>query len=155
MKLSQPQSEFVERVGRWWEAGTGSRASGRILGWLMICDPPHQSSAELAERLQISAGSVSTQIRFMENLGLVERVTFAGDRVTYFRLKPNVWVDLMWSEIDQLRQWQEISSLGAQVLPEERRERVVDIGFIADFLLDRWPALMDDLVEELNKEKRT
>ena len=98
---------------------------------------------------------MSTQIRFMENLGLLERVTFPGDRVTYFQLKPNVWVDLMRSEIDQLKQWQEIASLGSSVLPEQRPERVVEIGFIADFLLGRWPGLMDDLMVELKKEKQT
>lgn len=154
MNLTRAQDDFVERVGRWWESGTGSRASGRILGWLMICEPPHQSSAQLTEVLQISAGSVSTQIRFMENLGLVERVTFAGERASYFQLKPNVWIDLMWSEIDQLKQWQEIAELGTLVRPAERPERVDDIGFIAEFLLGRWPSLMDDLVEQLSKEKQ-
>ncbi|MGD2100745.1 MAG: hypothetical protein PVG83_00770 [Acidimicrobiia bacterium] len=155
MKLTAAQHDFVERVGRWWETGTGSRASGRILGWLMICEPAHQSSGQLTETLQVSSGSVSTQIRFMENLNLVERVTFAGDRVTYFQLRPDVWVDLMWSEIDQLKQWQEIAALGNAVKPGERPERIEDIGFIASFLLDRWPLLMEELVDELKKEKQT
>lgn len=152
MKLTSEQNEFVERVGRWWEVGTGSRVSGRILGWLMICEPPYQSSAELTETLQISAGSVSTQLRFMENLSLLERVTFAADRASYFQLKPDVWVDLMWSEIDQLNQWKEIAELGVSVRPSER---VDDIGFIARFLLGRWPSVMEDLVDELKKEKKT
>jgi DNA-binding transcriptional regulator GbsR (MarR family) len=153
MKPTRAQDEFIERVGRWWESGTGSRTSGRILGWLMICDPPHQSSAELAESLHVSAGSVSTQIRFMENLGIVDRVTFAGDRASYFQLKSDVWVGLMWSEIDQLKQWQEMAKIGASVRPRVRPERVEDIGFIADFLLERWPSLMEDLVDQMNKEK--
>jgi DNA-binding transcriptional regulator GbsR (MarR family) len=154
MKLTRAQNEYIERIGRWWEKGTGSRTSGRILGWLMICDPAHQSSSQLADSLQISAGSVSTQIRFMENLGMVERVTFAGDRVTYFQLKPNVWTEMMWSELDQLKDWQEMAKLGAAVRPKERPERVDHIGLIADFLLGRWPLLMQDLVDELEKEKQ-
>jgi hypothetical protein len=154
MKPTGVQDEFIERVGRWWESGTGSRTSGRILGWLMICDPPYQSSSQLSESLQISAGSVSTQVRFMENLDIVERVTFGGDRATYFQLKPDVWVGLMWSEVDQLKQWQEMARLGASVRPKDRPDRVEDIGFIAEFLLERWPSLMKDLVDQLNKEKK-
>jgi DNA-binding transcriptional regulator GbsR (MarR family) len=154
MKPTRAQGEYIERIGRWWEKGTGSRTSGRILGWLMICDPPYQSSSQLSETLQVSAGSVSTQIRFMENLGIVERITFAGDRVSYFQLKPNVWTEIMWSELDQLKEWQEMAKLGAAVRPAERPERVDNIGFIADFLLRRWPSLMKDLVDHLDKEKQ-
>lgn len=140
-------------MARWWETGTGSRSAGRILGWLMVCDPPHRSAPELVEGLDISAGSVSTQTRLLEEIGFVERITFPGDRVTYYQLKPDVWVQVMWTEIDQLKRMMAISEAGAGVVPDERPNRVRDIGLIAQFFLDKWPGLMEELLGFLEKER--
>ena len=140
-------------MGRWWETGTGSRTAGRILGWLMICDPPHRSAAELVDQLDVSSGSVSTQIRLLESLRFVERLTFPGDRATYYQLKPDVWVGVMSSEMDHLERMRRISEVGARVVPQDRPERVTDVGLIAQFFLDRWPEFMDEMMEYLQKER--
>lgn len=140
-------------MGRWWETGTGSRTAGRILGWLMICEPAHQSASELVEALEISTGSVSTQVRFLEELQFVGRITFPGDRITYYQLKPDVWVHVMWTEMDHLKRMMAVSEAGARVIPEERPHRVTDIGLIAGFFLEKWPAFMDELLEYLEKER--
>lgn len=140
-------------MGRWWESTTGGRAAGRILGWLMICDPPHQSSGEMVERLELSAGTVSTQVRVLERIQFVERITFPGDRVGYYQLKPDVWIGVMMSEPEHIRKMMELSEAAADLVPEERPDRVTDMGFIARFLLERWPSLMDELLEHLEKER--
>jgi DNA-binding transcriptional regulator GbsR (MarR family) len=138
-------------MGRWWESTTGGRAAGRILGWLMICEPPYQSSSDLVEKLELSAGTVSTQIRVLERILFVERITFPGDRASYYQLKPDVWIGVMMSEPEHIRRMMELSEAASDVIPEERPDRVTDMGFIARFLLDRWPSLMDDLLVELEK----
>ena len=33
--------------------------AGRMRGWLLICDPPEQTAAELADALQASRGAIS------------------------------------------------------------------------------------------------
>lgn len=53
-------------------------AFGRLLGWLLICDPPAQTSTQLAEALGLSKGSVSTGMRLLERSALVQRVPIAG-----------------------------------------------------------------------------
>ena len=126
---------------------------GRILGWLMICEPPHQSSSELVEKLELSAGTVSTQIRVLERVLFVERITFPGDRASYYQLKPDVWIGVMMSEPEHIKRMMELSEAASDLIPEERPDRVTDMGFITRFLLDRWPALMDELVVELEKER--
>jgi DNA-binding transcriptional regulator GbsR (MarR family) len=153
MKPTAEQHEFVEHMARWWESGTGSRTAGRILGWLMICDPPHRSAAELVEDLGISTGSVSTQMKVLAGIGFVEKITFPGDRSTYHQLKPDVWVKVMWSEVDQLERMMAISEAGSSVVPEERPDRLSDVGLIARFFLDKWPNFMDELIEYLEKER--
>lgn len=153
MKPTVEQSAFVERVGRWWESLAGSRAAGAILGWLMVCEPAHQSSAALAESLKISAGSVSTQTRLLERVGLLERVTFPGDRMTYFQLRPHVWLQMMWSEQQRIEEMRGIAEAARSVMPDERPDRVEDLGRVAEFFLERWPELMDGLTAHLQKER--
>lgn len=153
MKPTTAQSAFVERVGRWWESLAGSRSAGSILGWLMVCEPAHQSSAGLAEALKISAGSVSTQTRLLERVGLVERVTFPGDRMTYFQLRPHVWLQMMWSEQRRIEEMRAIAEAARAVMPDERPDRVEDLGRVAEFFLERWPGLMDGLTVYLQKER--
>lgn len=156
MKLVKPsssQSSFAERVGRWWESVAGSRSAGLILGWLMVCEPAHQSSTELVDALKISAGSVSTQTRLLERIGLVERITFPGDRITYYQLKPHVWLQVMWGEQQRIEEMRAVAEAGRAVMPEVRPDRVDDLARVSEFFLERWPGLMDDLTEYLGKER--
>ena len=153
MKPTAEQSQFIERVGRWWEQFSGSRSAGQIVGWLMICEPAHQSSSELVDALQISAGSVSTQARLLETVGLVERVTFPGDRSTYYQLKPHVWLEIMWSEQQRIEEMKHLADSAAPLTPETRPDRVHELGLMAEFFLERWPDLMAELSDYLEKER--
>lgn len=149
MKPSPQQHDFVERVARWWESISGSRSAGRIVGWLMICDPPHRSAPQLIDDLELSSGSVSTQTTVLEHVGFVERVTFPGDRASYYRLPDQVWVNLMRSEEQRMIELRQLASAARSVLPVERPDRVEDLDRIAEFFLARWPALMSGLGEML------
>lgn len=154
MKPTAEQSEHVEFTGRWWESASGGgRVAGKMLGWLMVCDPAHQSSNDLAEALQTSTGSVSTQSRVLESIGLVERVTFPGDRQTYYQLIPHVWPEIMWAEKARLEQLSAVARSAARILPADRPDRVTDLDRVAQFFIEEWPGLMDRLSTYLEMEE--
>ncbi len=90
---------FVEDVGLFFEQMGFPRMAGRILGWLLICDPPTQSAGQLAEVLQASKGSLSTMTRMLIQIGLLERVGLPGERRDYFRLKPGAWPHLIKAQM--------------------------------------------------------
>jgi DNA-binding MarR family transcriptional regulator len=54
---------------------------GRVLGYLMICDPREQSIAELAEALLASRSAITGAVKTLEQLGLVRRTRAAGERM--------------------------------------------------------------------------
>ncbi len=153
VKPDKYQSEFVERVGRFWESISGTRTAGRILGWLMICEPDHQSSSEIVEALDVSTGSVSIQIRQLEQAGVVERVTFRGDRASYYRLPNRVWSQVLHGELDRIVEMRKLSEAAAGFLPTVRPERVTELGAVAEFFGNEWAALMERLSEHLKKEE--
>jgi DNA-binding transcriptional regulator GbsR (MarR family) len=154
MKLSEEQSAFVELTGRWFESFGGGRTAGRILGWLMISDPPHQSSADLIETLEVSAGSVSTQIRRLETIGLAERVTFHGDRATYYQLPLHVWLRTMNGEIQRIEEMRKLVVAAEGLVPRDRPDRVMDLGKVVGFLSEEWPGVLARLKDHIEKEEK-
>jgi hypothetical protein len=76
---------FADEVGFFWEEAGGTRMAGRVLGALLLADPPEMSSSQLAALLGVSAGSVSTATRELINPGVVTRVRVPGQRQDYFR----------------------------------------------------------------------
>ncbi len=84
---SAQQLNVIEEFGHIFEAHGIPRMAGRILGRLMMCDPPHQSLAQLGEHLQASKGSVSTMTRLLIQRSMAERITFPGDRQDYVRVR--------------------------------------------------------------------
>ncbi len=134
---------FLERFGRYWEAQGGSRIAGKIVGWMMVCDPPHQSMADIAAVLGVSHGSVSTQTRQLATLGYLERTTFPGDRTSYFVLNHDGWPGIMesaWtvpvSELNQL------AKAAQEITAESGPDRSSDLVLMTEFLLAEWPAFV-------------
>jgi hypothetical protein len=141
----------VEYVGRCWEGFGQPRTAGRILGWLMICEPPEQSSSDLADALQVSAGSVSAISRQLVQLGLADRVTYPGDRASYFRLNEHVWVEVVRARMDDLRALHDVALSAEPLLPDTEPQRVTELAWMTEFLMKEWPPLMERMQRELEQ----
>ncbi|MGK7311895.1 MAG: GbsR/MarR family transcriptional regulator [Candidatus Longimicrobiales bacterium M2_2A_002] len=91
--------DVVERMGLFFERDGLSRIAGRLLGHLLLSETP-RSLDELAEALQVSKSSVSINVRLLERMGTVERVTIPGDRRDYYRIAADLprRVSGMWRE---------------------------------------------------------
>jgi DNA-binding transcriptional regulator GbsR (MarR family) len=92
--------EFIERMGLIAEGDGLPRIAGRIMG-LMVIDGGPLSFTELAEQLAVSRGSISTNTRFLEHLGVIERVAQRGERQDYFRLATAPYVRLLQGSVDR------------------------------------------------------
>ena len=79
-KLGKAEQDFVDRMGIVAEGDGLARITGRIWGLLMVTGDP-LTSAEIADLLVISRGSVSTNMkRFPANRRIVEQAADAIDR---------------------------------------------------------------------------
>ena len=78
---------WAERVATFFAEHYGlPPITGRILGWLMICDPTEQSAGEIADAIGASRASLTTNMRFLIASGLVRRLTRPGGRTSYYRI---------------------------------------------------------------------
>jgi DNA-binding transcriptional regulator GbsR (MarR family) len=79
------QKELIEQIGRENEREGFQPVSARILGLLMVMDKEEFTFEEIVEEMQISKSSASTALKNLEIRGIVEYITYPGDRKRYFR----------------------------------------------------------------------
>jgi DNA-binding transcriptional regulator GbsR (MarR family) len=79
------QKELIEHIGRQNEREGFQPVSARILGLLMVMDKEEYTFDEIVEEMQISKSSASTALKNLEIRGIIEYVTYPGDRKRYFR----------------------------------------------------------------------
>ncbi|HUB75340.1 MAG TPA: transcriptional regulator [Solirubrobacteraceae bacterium] len=142
---------FVEQLGMQFELEAGApRMVGRVFGWLLVCDPPEQSAAELAQALQASRGSISTATRVLMRLGLIERGRARGERFDRFRAHPEAWDEHLWRE-DQFSAPRRVIAAGLEALADEppaRRARLQELDSIYAWWERRLPALREEYEAE-------
>lgn len=92
--MDRNTEHFIERMGLQVEAEGLTRSAGRIAGYLLLQEEP-RSLEEIAESLQISRASVSTNARLLERAGAVERVGRPGDRRDFYRIVPGFPTSMM------------------------------------------------------------
>ncbi|WP_024804299.1 GbsR/MarR family transcriptional regulator [Nocardia sp. BMG51109] len=135
--MSPEESEFVDRLGLFFQMTGGSRTMGRVYGWLLICDPPQQSLTELADALSVSKASVSTVARQLHDGGLVERLPSTNRQHTY-RVAPGGFTSVMNAQLARMQIGIDAAEFGLSVLGEERpeqRERLRDLRDFYQFLV--------------------
>lgn len=80
-----PIERFIEQSANHAEADGLPRISGRIMAYFVINGGPY-SFSEIAENLEISRGSASTNTRLLRDLGILERYQKPGSRQDYYVL---------------------------------------------------------------------
>jgi DNA-binding transcriptional regulator GbsR (MarR family) len=108
-----PETQFVERLARLVEEDGGPRISGRILG-LLLLTPGELGLDDIAERLQVSKASVSTNARMMETFGILERVGHPGDRRDFYRVAPDAIARMLERRARWLQRFGEAVKEGAR-----------------------------------------
>ncbi|MEF2550891.1 MarR family transcriptional regulator [Aurantimonas sp. A2-1-M11] len=111
------RASFVDRMGNHMEAEGLPRIAGRLFG-LLILTPEPVSFGALAETLQVSRGSISTNARLLEGKGLIERVAMPGDRQDFFRLAERPYANMMFGIIARMRETLTTIAQTADALPD-------------------------------------
>lgn len=114
---------------------------GRLLGYLMICDPSEQSIAELADALLASRSAIAGAAKTLEQLHMVRRSRAAGDRmdrVGLDRTSPQA----MGFDPAEYQEQAALAREGLAILagaPAERRAVLLEWAAFADWLTARMP----------------
>ncbi|GAB2524095.1 GbsR/MarR family transcriptional regulator [Nocardia heshunensis] len=135
---------FVDGIGRHFARQNGlPPMTGRVIGWLLICDPAQQSIAEMSEALRVSRSAVAAAVTQLEEWSWVQRTRTAGERVDRINLDPGIWLRLL-DKSEEYRMLAAIVQRGLDLLhdsPGPRRARLAEAAAFADFITERMPAI--------------
>jgi DNA-binding transcriptional regulator GbsR (MarR family) len=147
-EVDEARERYIEDFGLLIGEYGLPRMVGRVLGALLISDPPERAAEELAEALRASRGSISSATRTLVQMGLVERRAKPGERRDYFLVKPGAWDELMHRELEALSAFRQIAERGLRLLDPSNPEAKRGLEEMRDFytywesempaVLERW-----------------
>lgn len=145
--MEEDLARYVEDVALYWEGHGVPRIAGRILGLLLICDPPYRSAKQLADELGASKASISTMTRLLLTAESIEAVALPGDRGTYFQLTPRGLERKLERRIASMVSFTDLANRGLEILgpdaPEERSARLKTVASLYAFLDRELPLLLE------------
>lgn len=151
-----PEQKFIEDFGLYMEELGLTRMAGRILAWLLICEPPHQDMQQLEEALQASKSSISTTTRQLIQFGMLERVSLPGERRDYYRVTDSLWTQGLQRATHQFQSFRQLADQGLAILaaaPLVQRGRLQEMRDAYAFLEREYPALLEKWKTERHSQQ--
>ena len=138
---------FADHTGRHYASRYAfPPMAGRVLGYLLVCDPPEQSIAELSDALLASRSAVTGALDVLERTDTIRRSRKAGERMD------RVSVDFTSAQAHgfDASEYQALSDLakeGLEVLkdaPPERKATLKEMEAFADWLVERTQTMKEE-----------
>jgi DNA-binding transcriptional regulator GbsR (MarR family) len=142
---------FIERMGLAAENDGLSRIAGRLFGALILHNEPC-SLDDLAEELDVSKASISTEARRLVDRGIAERIGKPGDRRDYYSLTSDFFAQIIrfrlsrWSSLHRLAREMQEGHAEAQLV----QDRFAYIDEFNAFVLAR----VEDALREWGDHER-
>ncbi len=149
-------AQFIEEIGLYYEDIGLSRTAGRILGQLLICNPPEQTMPDLVKALNVSKSSISTETRMLIRFGLIERVRLPGDRKDSYRISTDIWERAFKEKLFQLSIFRQLAQKGLKLMknePPQHKQRLQQMHDIYAFYEKEMPKLLDKWEKKKRKKK--
>lgn len=120
--MGENGARFIEMMGQHVEEEGVPRIFGRLMGALLLNAEP-RSLDELAEQLQVSKGSISSNARSLDGSGIAERITLPGDRRDYYQLSEDFVERVLYRQLERHRLMIQRLEVGREAAPESVRYR--------------------------------
>jgi len=149
--MTPGESQFVEEMGQFLGSIGMTPMSGRMWGFLLICEPPEQTAAQIADALQASRGAISGTARLLSAAGLVRRSTRPGDRREYFSAPPEALDSMLASASAIYRQMREIAERGLAATADRStnaRARLQEFRDVMEFVEREVPIVVSRFLNE-------
>ena len=155
--MTPGEGQFVDEMGHFLSSVGMTPMSGRMWAWLLICEPPEQTAAEIAEALHASRGAISGTARLLATSGLIRRSTRRGDRREYFSAPPEGLDSLLGSAAGIYQQMRTIAERGLEAVADrsvESRTRLQEFHDVMAFVEREVPRVIATYLSERSEGRR-
>ena len=142
----QAVARFVEHAAALWVDMGVPRMPARVLMLLMATEEPGLTAADLADSLQVSPAAVSNAVRYLMQLGTVEREAVPGARRDLYRLPDDTWYAVRDAKQRAYRKLADVTGQGVQATggPDTPAGiRLRDMGSFFDYLDTEIPRVVE------------
>jgi DNA-binding transcriptional regulator GbsR (MarR family) len=98
--LSFQDQIFIEEFSVHATQGGLPLSAARIYGYLMVCEPAHQTADDIKRALNISTGGISNAVHILTAVGIISRVTLPGKRSFFYTIEPRNFYQVLQHRID-------------------------------------------------------
>ena len=140
-------AEFIEQLGLMLEGERFPRIAGRMIG-LLLSTAEALSLDEIADALDVTKPSVSTNARLLEDKGVIERVSLPGDRRDHYRATQDVAIRTLQARMQKMRRLRDIFAIGREATrtgSKTVRDRFDDMVHAYDYMIDSANRTMEEL----------
>jgi DNA-binding transcriptional regulator GbsR (MarR family) len=129
--------------------------TGRVIGYLSVCEPMQQTINDIAETLLTSRSAINNALKMLEAQKLVVRTRPAGSRADFvcFGTLSQQSIGFDPSEYQETA---DMAREGLELLKDaspERRQALEATASLGDFLVERVPQLYDEWLTFYNKSQ--
>ena len=141
---------YADHVGRYYANRYAfAPMTGRLLGFLGVCDPPEQTIAEISEALLASRSAITAAVKELEGYQAVRRSRRAGERFDRVGLNPSAALAPQGFQPAVHEEWIELAREGLALLPETpsvQRALLQEGSALSDFLARRLPEVFTEWI---------
>lgn len=137
--------QFIEEIGMAFEHLGHPRMAGRIMGVLLISNPPYQSATELSDALQASKGSMSVMLRLLLQLGLIEQTVSPFSRRDYYHITADAWSRLLQQSTAYTATLRLLAERGLELTKHthpEQQQQLEDMHDLYSFIEKEFPGIL-------------
>jgi hypothetical protein len=150
VRMRDDEAAFVEAMGHFMGAYGMTPMAGRLWAWLLICDPPERTAADLASELKASRGAISGAAASLTSAGMIRRVGRRGERREYFSAPPGTFDALLRSSGGIYGRLLAIITEGLAAVGDRpgRYERLQEVHDAVAFVARELPVLIERYLTE-------
>jgi DNA-binding transcriptional regulator GbsR (MarR family) len=138
------QWQTAERLALTLTEGGLQRMAARTLAVFLFTDAETVTMGEIADRLGVSAGSVSGSVKSLLSVGLIERLPAPGSRREHYRLRDDAWATLFTSQntVIQLMLAAAETGIATTTANDPAHRRLTQMRDFYQFMLKEIPTLL-------------
>lgn len=138
--------QFIERLSLLLSDMGVPPMPARVWATMMSADEDTLTPGDLAQRLNVSPAAVSGAVRYLLQIGLLERVGIPGSRRQHYRVPMGLWHQAFMHREQALKNFSAVAAEGIRTLGPKTPAgaRMAEIHDFFEFLAEALPKLLAD-----------